>query len=158
VHTPQSTFLCDLPFWLSCTVYRPLKLPFCCYKALKLPTYFRNLMTLRTRLTDGFHHLVPKDNFHYQTPLNNAKFDLFGSERCQLANLVVNRDWLIMCQSYRLQHAFSGSSKQLHQHDSVHLSSVYTDCSFSSLVCSQLCHYRHLICSKMQFTKRHDVR
>jgi len=36
------------------------------------------------------------DNFHRQTPLKNAKFDLFGSAECQLADVVVNRDWLIM--------------------------------------------------------------
>jgi len=49
-------------------------------------------MTLRTRLPDAFHHLglVPNDNFYCQTPLKNAKFDLFGSEKCQLANLVAN--------------------------------------------------------------------
>ena len=35
----------------------------------------------RTRLPDTFHHLVPSDNFHCQTPLKNAKFDLFGSEK-----------------------------------------------------------------------------
>jgi len=34
-----------------------------------------------TRLPDAFHYLVPNDNFHYQTPLKNAKFDLFGSEK-----------------------------------------------------------------------------
>jgi len=36
------------------------------------------LMTLQTRLPDAFHHLVPHDNFHCQTPLQNGKFDLFG--------------------------------------------------------------------------------
>jgi len=41
-------------------------------------------MMLRTRLPDAFHHLVPNDNFHWQTPLKNAKFDLFSSEKCQL--------------------------------------------------------------------------
>jgi len=53
-------------------------------------------MTLRTRLPDALHYLVPKDNFHCQTPLKNVKFDLFGSEKCQLANLVVNSHWLIV--------------------------------------------------------------
>jgi len=32
---------------------------------------------LQTRF---FHHLMPKDNFRYQAPLKNAKFDVFGSE------------------------------------------------------------------------------
>jgi len=53
---------------------------------------FEISMTLRIRLPDAFYHLVPNDNFHCQTPLKNAKFDLFGSEKCQLANLVENRD------------------------------------------------------------------
>jgi len=52
-------------------------------------------MTLRTRLPDAFHHLVSNDNFYRQTSLKNAKFDLFGSDRCHLANLAANRDWLI---------------------------------------------------------------
>jgi len=34
--------------------------------------------------------------------------------------------------SYTLRHAFFGNSKQLQQHDSIHLSSVYADYSFSS--------------------------
>jgi len=58
-------------------------------------------------------------------PLKNATFDLFCSEKCQLATVVANRYWLIVT-SYRLRHAFSGNSKQLHRHDSVHLSFVYT--------------------------------
>ena len=33
---------------------------------------------------------------------------------------------------YTLRHAFSGNSKQLQLHDSIHLSLVYTDYSFSS--------------------------
>jgi len=37
--------------------------------------------TLRTWLPDAFHLLVPNDNFHCQTRLKNAKFDLFGSEK-----------------------------------------------------------------------------
>jgi len=37
-------------------------------------------MMLWTWLPDAFHHLVPNDNFHYQTPLKNARFDLFGNE------------------------------------------------------------------------------
>jgi len=53
-------------------------------------------MTLRTRFPDAFHHLVPNNNFHCQTPLKNAKHDLFGSEKSQLANLVGNRDRLIV--------------------------------------------------------------
>ena len=52
-------------------------------------------------VSDAFHHLVPNDNFHCQSPLRNAKFDLFRSEKCQLANLVANRHWL-MWRSYRL--------------------------------------------------------
>ena len=53
---------------------------------------FEISMAIRTRLPDAFHHLglVPNDNFYCQTPLKNAKFDLFGSEKCQLANLVAN--------------------------------------------------------------------
>ena len=43
-----------------------------------------------------FNHLVANHNFHCQTPLKNAKFDLFVSAKCQLANLVANRDWLIV--------------------------------------------------------------
>jgi len=35
-------------------------------------------------------------------------------------------------QSYMLQHAFSGNSKQLQQYDSVYLSSVNADYIFSS--------------------------
>jgi len=101
--------------------------PFCRYKALKSPTLFS--MTLRTRLPDAFHHLAQTIN--YQTHFKNAKFDLGDSEKCQLANLVANRDWLIVT-SYRLWHAFSSNAKQLQRHDSVHLSSVYTDYSFSS--------------------------
>jgi len=47
---------------------------------------FEISMTLRTRSPDVFHHLVPNDNFQCQTPLKNAKFDLFGSENvsCQI--------------------------------------------------------------------------
>jgi len=64
--------------------------------------------------------------------LKNAKFDLFGSE---------NASWQIwlrikteLGQSYGLRHAFSGNSKQLQRHDSVHLSSVYINYSFSSSI------------------------
>jgi len=53
---------------------------------------FEISMKLRTRLPDAFHHLVPNDNFHIQTPLRNAEFDLFGSEKRELTNLVANRD------------------------------------------------------------------
>jgi len=42
---------------------------------------FEISMTLRTWLPDAFHHLVPSDTFHCQTPLKNAKFDLFDSEK-----------------------------------------------------------------------------
>jgi len=41
---------------------------------------FELSITLRTRLPDAFRHLVPDNNFHCQTPVKNAKFDLFGSE------------------------------------------------------------------------------
>jgi len=37
-------------------------------------------MTLRTRLPDAFHYLESNDNFHCQSSLKNAKFDLFGSD------------------------------------------------------------------------------
>jgi len=40
---------------------------------------FEISMTMRTRLPDAFHHLVPNYNF-YQTPLKIAKYDLVGSE------------------------------------------------------------------------------
>jgi len=93
---------------------------------------FEILMTLQTRLPDAFHHLVPNYNFQCQKPLKNIKFYLFGSEKCQLTNLVTERDWLIMT-SYRLRHAFSGNSKQFQHHNSVHLSLVYTDYSFNSV-------------------------
>jgi len=36
------------------------------------------------------------DNFLCQTPLKNDELDLFGIEKCHLANLVANKDWLIM--------------------------------------------------------------
>jgi len=39
---------------------------------------------------------TPSNNFHCQTPFKNAKFDLFGNDKCQLANLVANRAWLIV--------------------------------------------------------------
>jgi len=35
---------------------------------------------LQTWLPNAFYYLVSNDNFHCQTPLKNAKFDLFGSE------------------------------------------------------------------------------
>jgi len=53
-------------------------------------------MTLKTPLPNVFHHLVPNNNFHCQTPLKTAKFDLSGSEKSHLANLVANTDWLIV--------------------------------------------------------------
>jgi len=43
-----------------------------------------------------FSPFKPTDIFRCQTPSKNAKFDLFGSEKCQLANLVSNRDCLIL--------------------------------------------------------------
>jgi len=53
----------------------------CGYKALNSPTLFS--MTLRTRfLPDAFHHLVPNDNIHCQTPLKKREIwlRLFGRE------------------------------------------------------------------------------
>ena len=35
-------------------------------------------------------------NFHCQTPLKNATFDLFCSDKCQLATVNANRHWLIV--------------------------------------------------------------
>jgi len=48
-----------------------------------------------------------------------------------LANLVANRDWLTVTVLQATACIFS-NSKKLQRHDSVHLSSVYTDYSFSS--------------------------
>ena len=75
------------PFSLEVFLYDLL---FCRYKALKSSTIFS--MSLRTRVSDAFHNLVPNDDFHCQTPLKNAKYDVFGSVKCQLANLIANRD------------------------------------------------------------------
>jgi len=56
-------------------------LPFCCYtRLLTDPSYFRNFNDNANTVARCFYHLVPNDNFHCQTPLKNAKFDLFGSE------------------------------------------------------------------------------
>ena len=94
-------------------------------------------MTLRTALPEAFRYLLPNDDFHCQTPLKNVTFDLFCSEKWQLATGVANRNWLIVT-ALRLRAAFFGNSKQLgldiHRHNSVHLSSVYTDYSFSSVI------------------------
>jgi len=114
-------FLYNLPFWS--------------YKTLNSPALFS--MTLRTRLSDAFHHLVTNDNVHCQTPLKNAKFDLFGNEECLLANLVANRDWLIVTVLQATACTFRKQSKQLQRHDSIHLSSIYTDENFSSAVMSK---------------------
>jgi len=95
---------------------------------------FKISMTLRTRLPNAFHHLVPNDNFHCQTPLKNAKFDLFDSEKCQLANLVANTDWITVT-VVQATACISVNSKQLQRHDSVHLSSVYTDYSAICYYC-----------------------
>jgi len=48
-------------------------LPFCRYNALIDVTHpiFEISTTVLTRLTDAFHHLVPKDNFHCQTPMKS---------------------------------------------------------------------------------------
>ena len=37
--------------------------------------------------------------------MKNAKFNLYGSEKCQLANLVVNNDWLIVTVLQAILHA-----------------------------------------------------
>jgi len=99
---------------------------------------FEISMTLRARLPDAFQHLVPNDNFHCQTPLKNVKFDLFGSEKYKLSNLVANTDWLIVTVLQTTRHAFFGNSKQLQRHDSVRLSSVYTDYSSSGCISSHI--------------------
>jgi len=43
---------------------------------------FESSMMVPTRLPDAFHHFMTNDNFHCQTPLRKAKFDLglFASE------------------------------------------------------------------------------
>ena len=86
-------------------------------------------MTFWTGLPDAFHHLVPNDNFYCQTPLKNAKFGLFCGEnfhwKCQLANLVASPA------GYGMH--FPAILSNYTWHDSVHLPSVYTDYSFSSL-------------------------
>ena len=46
-------------------------------------------MTLQTELPDAFFQLMPNDNFYCQTPLKNATFDLFYSEKCQLSWQIV---------------------------------------------------------------------
>jgi len=38
-------------------------------------------------------------------PLKNVKLDLFGSEKCKLANLIATRDWVIMTVLWS-RHAF----------------------------------------------------
>jgi len=65
------------------------ELPLCRYKAFKSPTLFSKL---RTRLPDTFHHLVSNNNFHCDTHLKKAKFDLFGSENasCQIRLQIEN--------------------------------------------------------------------
>ena len=40
----------------------------------------RNFDEVSNTVADAFHHLVPNDNFHCQTHLKNAKFDLLGDE------------------------------------------------------------------------------
>jgi len=65
--------------------------------------------------------------------------------RCQLLFTSYCQMWLISLpngpeNSYTLRHAFFGNSKQLQRHDSVHLSSIYTDYSFSSYYYH---HYHH---------------
>jgi len=59
------------------------ELPFRRYKVFKSSTL---ISKLRTRLPDAFHYLVSNNNFHCDSPLKNAKFDLFGSENasCQI--------------------------------------------------------------------------
>jgi len=69
---------------------------------------------LRTWSPVAFYHFMPNDIFHCQTPLKNGTFDLFGSEKCQLANLVANRDWLFVevLQAFSSKHAFPSKPKQ----------------------------------------------
>jgi len=59
--------------------------------------FYRELENFSTKHFTN-HHLVPNENFHCQTPLKNAEFDLFGfgSEKSQLAYLGANADWLIV--------------------------------------------------------------
>jgi len=56
-------------------------------------------MTLQTRLPDAF-HLVQNDNFHcqtlYKTYFEKRQIWLIWQWKSQLANLVANRDWLIV--------------------------------------------------------------
>ena len=64
-------------------------LPFCRYGLWSHVPYFRNLDNVTNTVASCFSPL-----FHCQTHLKNAKFNLYGSEKCQLANLVAHRDRL----------------------------------------------------------------
>jgi len=51
------------------------------YRSIVTHLIFRNLDDVANTVARCFHHLVPNDNFHCQTPLKkNAKSDLFGTE------------------------------------------------------------------------------
>jgi len=58
-----------------CMSYR-----FAVTKLLSHVPYFRNFDDVTNTVARCFHHLVPSENFHCDTPLKNAKFDLFGSK------------------------------------------------------------------------------
>jgi len=75
---------------------------------------------------------VFKIRSRYEMPntFEKRRIDLFGSEKRQLKNPVSNRNWLIVT-VLQATACISGNSKQLQRHDSVHLSSVYADYSFS---------------------------
>ena len=87
-----------------------------------------------TIIPDAFHHLVPDDYFHCQRPLKtpNLTYLAVKSVSCQM--------WLrteigYYCNSptgYDGMH-FPAILTLLQRHDSVRLSSVYTDYSFSTL-------------------------
>jgi len=57
---------------------------------------FKISIMLRTWLPDAFQHFVPSDNFTARRLWKTPNLTYFGSEKCQLANLVANTDWLIV--------------------------------------------------------------
>jgi len=76
---------------------------------------------------------VPNDNFHCQNAFEKAKPNLtyltvkmpVGCEYSPVNDVRVLQP----------RHAFFGNSKQLQRHDSVYLSSYYTDYRFSTCLC-----------------------
>jgi len=92
-------------------------------------------MTLRTWLPDAFHYLVSYDNFHCQTP-NSTHLNIILKwlDEAGIMATACARKFSLRLRLYvsSPHHAFSGNSTQLLWHDCVHLSSVYTDYSFSS--------------------------